>query len=250
VFDSFAQAWATARGAAPLKHAVLVETSSNGATGPYSPRGVSGSSLVDRPVDGIDAYLDRLASAEPTPGGGSAATLVGALGAALCAMVGRITAASERHAADHGDAQAIVEEADALRERFRAAQTIDEDAYAAVVEASARPKRTDDEKRTRTAAVQRALIGAAEAPLAASGLCAEGIALAARANALGNLHLVSDVECALHCFRAALAGCVANVRINHRFIKDAALVQAQDERLVAIVTTAHETLERLLPKLP
>src|ERR1700738_2819202 len=71
------------------KATVLVETSSNGATEPYSPRGVSGSCLVDRPVDGIDAYLDRLASADPTPGGGSAATLVGAEGGALGAWVGR-----------------------------------------------------------------------------------------------------------------------------------------------------------------
>jgi methenyltetrahydrofolate cyclohydrolase len=201
-------------------------------------------------VNGIDAYLDRLASDEPTPGGGSAATLVGALGAALCAMVARITAGNRRYAAVRAEAGAIAAAADALRERFRAAQTLDEAAYDRVVEASALPKGTDQQQQARTAALQRALVGAAEAPLAASGLCAEGIALADRANALGNAHLVSDVECALHFFRAALAACVANVRINHRFIKDADVVQAQDERLVAIVTTAHETLERLLPRLP
>jgi methenyltetrahydrofolate cyclohydrolase len=201
-------------------------------------------------VDGIDAYLDRLASAEPTPGGGSAATLVGALGAALVAMVARITAQAGRHAAQRPEAEAIAAEADALRERFRAAQTLDEEAYAAVVAASALPRGTAAERQARTGSLQRALAGAAEAPLAASGLCAEAIALAARANALGNAHLVSDVECALHFFRAALAGCVANVRINHAFIKDAEVVRAQDERLVAIVTNAHDTLDRLLPKLP
>lgn len=233
-----------------IKHAVLVETSSNGATEPYSPRGVSGSCLVDRIVNGIDAYLDRLASADPTPGGGSAATLVGALGAALCAMVARITAASGRHAAVHDEAAAIAQAADVLRERFAAARPLDEAAYQRVVDASALPKATDDEKRARTAALQSALVGAAEAPLAAAGLSAEGIALAERTNALGNDHLVSDVECALHFFRAALASSIANVRINHRFIKDAAVVRAQDERLVAIAGVAHATLERLLPRLP
>jgi formiminotetrahydrofolate cyclodeaminase len=220
---------------------VLVETSSNGATEPYSPRGVSGSCLVDRRVNGIDAYLDRLASPDPTPGGGSAATLVGALGAALCAMVAKITSASERHTAVRVEADAIADAADALRDRFGAARPLDEAAYQRVVEASALPKATDEQKRARTAALQSALIGAAEAPLAAAGLCAEGIALAERANALGNTHLVSDVECALHFFRAALAACVANVRINHRFIKDAEIVRAQDERLVAIVAAAHDT---------
>ena len=229
---------------------MLVETSSNGATEPYSPRGVRSSCLVDRRVNGIDAYLDRLASADPTPGGGSAATLVGSLGAALCAMVARITAASERHASVRTEAEAIADAADALRERFRAAQPLDEAAYQRVVDASALPKTTDEQKRARTATMQRALTGAAEAPLVAAGLCAEGIALAERANALGNTHLVSDVECALHFFRAALAACVANVRINHRFIKDANVVREQDERLVAIVQVAHVTLDRLLPKLP
>jgi formiminotetrahydrofolate cyclodeaminase len=200
-------------------------------------------------VNGIDAYLDALASAEPTPGGGSAATLVGAMGAALCAMVARITAASERHAAVRAEALAIADAADALRERFAAARPLDEAAYGRVVEAQALPKDGEERKRARTAALQQALVGAAEAPLAAGGLCAEGIALAERAEALGNAHLVSDVECALHFLRAALAASVANVRINHRFIKDEAVVHAQEERLTAIVADARRTLERLLPQL-
>jgi formiminotetrahydrofolate cyclodeaminase len=189
-------------------------------------------------VHGIDAYLERLASADPTPGGGSAATLVGALGAALCAMVARITAGSERYAAVRTDALAIVVEADTLRTRFLAAQTVDEEAYARVVSASALPKSNDEEKAARTAALQRALTGAAEAPLAAAGMGAEGIALARRAEALGNAHLVSDVECALAFFTASIAASAANVRINHRFMRDEAVVRAQDDRLAAILTAA------------
>jgi formiminotetrahydrofolate cyclodeaminase len=201
-------------------------------------------------VTGIDAYLDALASADPTPGGGSAATLVGALGAALCAMVARITAAGPRHAAVREQALALVTGADALRERCAAARPLDEAAYERVVAASALPKSNDAEKQARTTALQAALLGAAEAPLVVAGLCAEGIALAERVNALGNTHLVSDVECALHFFRAALAASVANVRINHRYITETETVRAQEERLVAITTTAFESLERLLPRLP
>ena len=227
---------------------MLVETSSNGATEPASPRGVSGSCLVDRRVDRIDAYLDRLASADPTPGGGSAATLVGATGAALCGMVARITAAGQRHAAVRPEAEAIAAEADALRDRFQAARPLDEAAYERVVAAAALPK-TPDTRDARTAALQSALAGAAEAPLAVAGLAAEGIALAGRTAALGNTHLVSDVECALHFFRATLAAAAANVRINHRFIKDAEIVRAQDERLVAIARAAQESVDRLLPAL-
>jgi formiminotetrahydrofolate cyclodeaminase len=165
-------------------------------------------------------------------------------------MVARITAESKRHAGVREAALALAADADALRERFAAARPLDEAAYRRVVDASALPKATDPEKSMRTAALQSALVGAAEAPLAAAGLSAEGVALAGRANELGNPHLVSDVECAVHFFSAALAASVANVRINHRYIKDAEIVRTQDERLVAIVGVARDTQERLLPRLP
>jgi len=201
-------------------------------------------------MDGIDSYLDRLASADPTPGGGSAATLAGALGAALVAMVARITAGKRRHEAVRPEALALAAEADALRARFRAAQGLDEAAYGRVVEAAALPKRTWGEKSARAAALQHALLDAAEAPLAASELCAEGVELAARANALGNLDLTSDVECALYLFRAALTACVANVRISHREITNDDVVGAHRERLAAIVSSVTATFEQLLPKAP
>ena len=167
--------------------------------------------------------------------------MVGAFGAALCAMVARITAAGARYASVRPDAEAIVALADALRERFAGARLTDESAYQRVVYASALPKTTDDEKRARTAQLQAALAGAAEAPLAAAGMAAEGLALARRAEALGNTHLVSDVECARAFLWAALEASAANVRINHRFMHDAELVRAQDERLLAILAAARGT---------
>ena len=66
----------------------------------------------------FEAYLDALASADPTPGGGSAATLVGALAAALCAMVARVTMSTPKLAPLHEEAAAVAEDADDLRRRF------------------------------------------------------------------------------------------------------------------------------------
>ena len=213
---------------------------------PHSPRGVRGSCLVNRRVDGIDAYLGRLASADPTPGGGSAATLVGALGSALCAMVARITAASRRHEAVRPQAGALAEAADALRERFSAARLLDEEAFGRVVTAQALPAASPQQKAARTEALQAALVEAAEAPLAAAGLSAEGFELAERAAALDNRQLVSDVECAVLFFRAAFSASVANVRINHRFLADPATIRTQDERLTAIGSAAAESEKRIL----
>ena len=168
------------------------------------------------------------------------------MAAALCAMVARITAAGPRHAAVREAADAVAADGDVLRRRFEAARTVDEAAYGRVVAAQTLPKASDAEKRARTATLQAALVGAAEAPLAAAGLAAEGFALAVRAAELGNDHLASDVECALHFLRASLAASIANVRINHRFIKDADVVRAQDERLAAIAEAAGEAEKRAL----
>jgi len=183
----------------------------------------------------FDAYLDRLASADPTPGGGSAAALTGALGAALVAMVARITAGT----ASHPTAEAIATEADALRARLRAARPIDEAAYGAVVTAMALPKSTDALKGERTARLQAALAGAAAAPLALVELALELFRLAQRAAELRNAHLMSDVDCALRFARATLDASTANVEVNHRFLKDQTLIAAQRERLEHVRSCAH-----------
>jgi formiminotetrahydrofolate cyclodeaminase len=196
----------------------------------------------------LQAYLNRLASAQPTPGGGSAATIVGALGAALIAMVARVTLGSKKHADVHADAVLLVGEADSLRARFGAARTADETAYAAVPEAQALPRATEAERAARTERLQAALVGAAEAPLHAAELAGELLALCERAAALHNTHLMSDVECALEFGHAALAASAANVRVNHRYLNDAQLVNEQAAQLCTMLRAArrHEDAARVL----
>jgi methenyltetrahydrofolate cyclohydrolase len=188
----------------------------------------------------FERYLDALASADPTPGGGSAATLVGALAAALCAMVARITLASPKLAPVHEEAAAIAADADELRARFLELRPSDEAAFAAVVEAQAMPRATDFEKLVRTELLQHTLIGAAEAPLEAARFATDAFALASRTAELRNANLMSDVDCALHFARAAFDASAANVDVNHRYITDAATVANQRERLATLARAARE----------
>src|SRR5204862_8218748 len=101
----------------------------------------------------LDSWLDQLASPEPTPGGGSAAALAGALGAALLAMVGRLTVGRKAYAAVDGEFRELTVKADALRGDLR--RLVDEDAAAfnAVSTAYKLPKSTDGERVARTNAV-------------------------------------------------------------------------------------------------
>jgi formiminotetrahydrofolate cyclodeaminase len=165
-------------------------------------------------------------------------------------MVARITLGSAKHAEVHADALLLVGDADSLRARFGAARTDDETAYAAVPAAQALPRTTPAERTLRTERLQAALAGAAAAPLRATELAVELLALCERAAALRNTHLMSDVECALSFGRAALEASAANVRINHRYIKDAQLVGDQTERLRTTLEIAgrHEDAARVLIK--
>jgi len=197
----------------------------------------------------FDEYLERLASSDPTPGGGSAAALTGAMAAALLAMVARITLGSAKHASVHSVAQRIVHDADVLRSEFVAARPVDEAAYGAVVAAQTLPRGTDHEKRERMERMQAALAGAAEAPLGVAGLAAATMRLAELTAALGNDHLMSDVECALRLARAALDASAANVKVNHRFLKNPEVIAAQASRLADFLDTAAAAERRTLRRI-
>jgi len=194
-------------------------------------------------VESLDRYLTELASANPTPGGGSAATIVGALGAALVAMVARIDAGNPKYAEYRDAAVRIVEAADRLREEISAARDLDELAFSRVVNAQNLPKATEEEKAVRARLLESALHGAAEVPLKTCELCVEVLRLAEQAAHIPNRSLASDVGCAAEFGAAALAAGAYNVRVNHRYMRDARAIEGQAETLVRYEHAASRLLE-------
>ncbi|TAM57739.1 formiminotransferase-cyclodeaminase [bacterium] len=186
----------------------------------------------------LEGYLERLASGAPTPGGGSAAATVGALAAALVAMVGRLTLASPKFAERHAELTHLIEEADALRSACLAGARADEQAYEAVVAAQRLPKATGQEQAARTAALQQALAHAAETPLRNAQTALSILRLGAAMARAGTPHAQSDVRCAQAFARASLQGSFENVRVNHAYLKDESLVAAQRARMQAIESEA------------
>lgn len=189
-------------------------------------------------METLDEYLERLASREAVPGGGSAAALAGALGAALVAMVARI-----------GKSPAEAGDADELRARLSEARQADEAAFAAVVAAQAMPKRDDDEREKRRRALEEALQRAAEAPLRAALLSLAVLNLAERVYHASPPALVSDAGCAAEFAYAAVLACAYNVRINHRYMRDQAAITRQASTLATCEVDASATLSRLRARL-
>ncbi len=193
-------------------------------------------------METLDRYFTQLASAEPTPGGGSAATIVASTGAALVAMVSRICENNPKFAAHHDAAHHIATQADALRGELTRARERDEHAFARVIEAQNLPRSTEAETAQRRRAIETALQGAAEAPLTACKLCLDVLRLAEQTLAFHSRTLASDVGCAGEFGFAAVAACAYNVRVNHRYMKDADAIHEQSSLLVSYENEARAIL--------
>jgi formiminotetrahydrofolate cyclodeaminase len=188
----------------------------------------------------IEQFLDELASGAPTPGGGSAAALAGALGAALVAMVARLTIGRKNYADVESEFRALLPRADALRAELFALMQHDAEAYGRVMAAYQLPKETDAEKTARTAAVQHALQGAAETPLRVAVACAQVLELSEFACARGNKNAASDAGAGAVMAEAGLRTALLNVEINLGLI--------QDQAFVARTRDAMEPLKRAAAK--
>lgn len=169
----------------------------------------------------IESYLDKLASAEPEPGGGSVAALVGALGAALVTMVTDLTLGKEKYAAVQEDMTAIREAAEKLRAELQELVSLDADAYAAVAAAMKLPKDDETQKAERARLLQAALKGAAGAPLKVAQAALEVARLSLPAAEKGNPNAVSDAGVAVLLADSAAQSAALNVKINLAWIEDA-----------------------------
>ena len=162
----------------------------------------------------VRTLTERIASSDPVPGGGSAAALAGAMGAALVAMVAELTIGRPEYA----DVEVIVRElaVDARRRQEELLALAQEDAvaYDAVVRARRLPKDSEGDREARATALRLAMVGAAEVPLRTAAVAAEVLDLAQRIAPIGNRNAVSDAGVAAQLAVAALRGAVLNVRIN------------------------------------
>jgi formiminotetrahydrofolate cyclodeaminase len=159
-------------------------------------------------------FLDALASGAPTPGGGSAAAVLGAMGAALVSMVANLTIGKKGYEAVDAEMRVLLADAEALRAHLTGLVAQDVAAFDALMAAYRLPKATDDEKLARTTAIQGGLRLATAAPLACARGCAAAVRLAARAVEHGNRNVISDVGVGVLASWAGLRSAALNVRVN------------------------------------
>nr|MDQ3936928.1 cyclodeaminase/cyclohydrolase family protein [Actinomycetota bacterium] len=174
----------------------------------------------------VREFLDGLASKEPTPGGGSAAALAGALGAGLVSMVCQFTVGREKYADVDADMRRVLERCEALRSELQQAVDADIAAYGSYGRASSMPKESDDERAERHTALQAALRESTEVPMRVAACCAEVQELALEAAEKGNPYLISDAAVGAELAAAAGIAAELNVRLNAAGLEDTEYAQA------------------------
>lgn len=198
-------------------------------------------------------FIDLLAafrSPDPTPGGGSASALSGAVGASLLAMVAVLPKPRIQNGDDERRLAAAGARCTTISDRLAALMDRDSEAYNTVVAAFRLPKSSDDEKRERSGRIQEALRFATEIPLDVMRACRDAIQGAADIAALGNANASSDVQVGLELLMAGSRGAKLNAAINLASIKDQTYVDAatkQAEHLEAEAESGHRAALRLLP---
>lgn len=192
----------------------------------------------------VAGFVGSVASAAPTPGGGSVVAHAGALAAALAQMVAGLTVGRKKYAAVEGEMRNIALRAAALGTQLSALAARDAEAYGAVAAAYKLPKEGSGALEARDRAIDEALMGAAEVPLETARACAMVAELAASVATLGNSNAVSDAGVAALLADAAGRGAAYNVRINvagmTRKERGAPLVE-EARQLVYVVSNAAAT---------
>lgn len=187
--------------------------------------------------------LAAFRSPDPTPGGGSASALAGAVGASLLAMVAALPKTGAKTEADEERFRGAGRRCAATSVQLATLIDRDSDAYDEVMAAYRLPKTSDAEKAARSAEIQRALRGAIAPPLGVMRACVSAVEDAMVVADFGNPSAASDVQVALELLAAALRGARLNVEINLESVKDPAYVGDVREEAAMLERRLKETAD-------
>lgn len=172
-------------------------------------------------------FAGALAAKRSVPGGGGAVALAGALGVALCSMVGSFTQGKKKYAEYETDIERIMTEAEQIRRRL--VELIDDDA--AAFEPLSRAYAIPKADPTRVQALEEATKAACAAPVEMVRQCARAVELLEEMAEKGSRMLISDVGCGAALCSAALKAASLTVYVNTEALADRAYAGALEREV-------------------
>ena len=186
----------------------------------------------------ISEFADELSTDSPAPGGGSVAALCSAMSGALSAMVSNLTFAKKGYEKVWNEAKILAETGQHIKECSIDAIDKDTQAFYDMMDAARLPKKTDEDKKTRNAAIQEATKNAILVPMETMNIALEAVELAKKVAKIGNENALSDAGVAAITANAAAKSAYLNVKINMGSIED-------EKFKFNILTQADEMLEKV-----
>ncbi|MCS7197582.1 MAG: cyclodeaminase/cyclohydrolase family protein [Candidatus Bipolaricaulota bacterium] len=196
--------------------------------------------------ENVFSFLTKLSAATPTPGGGSAAALVGSISASLVAMVAGLTLGKKAYQSVEHEMRSVLSEALTLRDELIDYADRDSAAFDAVMAAYQLPKENEVDRVEREKAIQVALQQATEVPYQTALRCFRVLELAEIVVTKGNKNALSDGGTAACLAEGALQAALLNVAMNLSALADEAFrskysqarerlsAQAQAKRLMIL----------------
>ncbi len=165
-------------------------------------------------------FINMLASGSPTPGGGGASAMVGALGVALGSMVGNLTLGKKKYESVQLDIKVILDRANKLQNELISLVQADAEAFEPLSKAYSMSYGTDEEKNKKDTMLEEALKQACRVPLEIMEKSLEAISLHEELETKGTKIAISDVGVGVLFCKTALMGASTNVYINTKLMKD------------------------------
>lgn len=179
----------------------------------------------------IDEFLDSLASKSSTPGGGAAAAMTAALGAAIIQMACSFAIGRRKYASHQDQIQHASDRCRKIRARAIELADLDSQVFQEVVDSFRLARDSKVRRQRRRRAISHSAETAARVPLELAEICAELVDLGANAAELGNPNLVADAVGGAALARGALRICELNVRSNLALVSDDEFVASARRRL-------------------
>lgn len=176
-------------------------------------------------------FVETLSSAQPVPGGGGAAALVGAIGTALGNMVGALTVGKPKFAAAEEELRTLMERCRLLQGKLLEQIAADAEGFAPLARAYSIPR--DDPHRNEL--LESATLTACQAPVTIMELCGEALDAVAVFAEKGSRLAVSDAGCAAVSLKAAMQAAALNVFINTKTLRDREAARRLNDRCTALL---------------
>ncbi|WP_159886988.1 cyclodeaminase/cyclohydrolase family protein [Paenibacillus puerhi] len=185
--------------------------------------------------DSIRSFLQQAGSSNPTPGGGSVAALVAALGASMTSMVSNLSQ-GEKFAHIHSQIAEVIEKMSGLTAECEELLHADITSFSQYMDAFKLPKSTDEEKLLRKRAIHEATIQAIVVPLRLIEVCRTGMACTHSLAESSNKNVISDLGIGAILFEAAAQSALLTIEINLASLQDLELKSHYSDKLSSMIS--------------